>query len=142
MDNTYPAEAWGRLGKALERRRGQLGYGYRQRGTFLRDSGVSLSDKTLARLERGERDSYPDATVSMIERIYKVKPGSVEAFLRDGTGLTPEESPGDYRRHFDDPRLQEIEMLDYPMVIRDGMIRVARDYFAGRRGGESAQMAG
>ena len=141
MDNTYPAGAWERLGKALERRRGQLGYGYRQRGTFLRDSRVSLSTKTLARLELGERDYYPDATVSMIERMYRVRPGSLEAFLRDGTELIPEDSGGDYRRHFDDPRLQEIEMLDYPMHIRDGMIEVARDWF-GRKSGEAAQAAG
>ena len=140
MDNTYPAGAWERLGKALERRRGQLGYGYRQRGTFLRDSGVSLSTKTLARLERGERDTYPDATVSMIERIYRVTPGSVQAVLRGGelTSL-----PDDSGRRYDDDRLQQIWELDFPEDVRRGMIRFAEGWLnIPPESGEAAQAAG
>ena len=140
MDNTYPAEAWGRLGKALEKRRGQLGYGYRQRGTFLRDSGVSLSDKTLARLERGERDTYPDATIAMIERIYRVKPGSVQDVLRGGE-LTP--LPDDSGRRFEDDRLQQIWDLDFPEDVRRGMIRFAEGWLnIPPQSGRAAQMAG
>ena len=141
MDNSYPAEAWQRLGTALERRRGQLGYGYRQRGTFLRDSRVNLSVKTIARLERGERDAYPDGTISMVERIYRVKPGSVEAVLRGGE-LAPEDAPGEQRRRYADPRLQAIEELDFPPDVRQGMINFARGWMGIHEGGESAQMAG
>jgi hypothetical protein len=141
MDTNYPAEAWQRLGTALERRRGQLGYGYRQRGTFLRDSGVNLSVKTIARLERGERDSYPAGTISLIETLYRVKPGSVDAVLRGGE-LTPEDVPGERRRHYDDPRLQAIEQLDFPPDVRRGMIRFAEGWLGIGEGGEAAQMAG
>lgn len=145
MDNSHPAEAWKRLGIALERRRGQLGYGYRQRGTFLRDSGVNLSVKTIARLERGERDAYPDGTISAIERIYRVEPGSVEAVLRGGELVPLSDDRRRYRdprRHYDDPRLQAIEELDYPPEVRQGMIWVAEGWFNRREGGEAAQMAG
>ena len=139
MDN-YPPEAWQRLGKALERRRGQLGYGYRQRGTFLRDSGVNLSVKTIARLERGERGAYPDGTISMIERIYRVTPGSVEDVLRGGE-LTP--LADDSGRRYEDDRLQQIWELDFPEDVRRGMIRFAEGWLnIPSEGGESAQMAG
>jgi len=81
MDIPYPPEAWRRLGKELERRRGQLGYGFRQRGIFLRDRGGTMSEKTLARLERGERMAYPDATIAAVEALYGWEPGSVQRVL-------------------------------------------------------------
>jgi hypothetical protein len=82
MDSTYPPEAWRRLGKVLEKRRGQLGYGFRQRGKFLRERGGLMSPKTLARLERGERGDYPDSTIAAFETLYGYQPGSLEAILR------------------------------------------------------------
>lgn len=85
MDKQYPPEAWKRLGRALEARRGELGYGFRQRGKFLADhGGAPPSVKTLARLERGERTSYPPATITRLESLYECAPGSFEAFLADG----------------------------------------------------------
>jgi transcriptional regulator with XRE-family HTH domain len=91
MDN-FPHEAWVRLGKMLERRRGQLGYGYRQREQFAQGSG--LSAKTLARLERAERDAYPDDTLALAERIYRWQPGSALAVLRGGEPVLSFGSPG------------------------------------------------
>jgi transcriptional regulator with XRE-family HTH domain len=88
MDN-FPHEAWVRLGKALERRRGQLGYGFRHRREFAQ--GTGLSAKTLSRMERAERESYPDDTIALAEVIYKWEPGSVLAVLRGGE---PSPSPG------------------------------------------------
>lgn len=89
MDKTYPPEAWRRLGKLLEQRRGQLGYGFRQREQFLRDrGGPPPSLKTLARLERGERTAYPDSTVTLLESLYGYEPGSFEAVLRGGEPVT------------------------------------------------------
>jgi hypothetical protein len=84
MDKTYAPEAWRRLGKVLEQRRGALGYGYRQRGRFLRERGGGHppSEKMLARLERGERASYPDSTIRLLETLYDFGPGSFEAILR------------------------------------------------------------
>jgi hypothetical protein len=85
----FPPEAWQRLGKALERRRGQLGFGFRRRTEFA--EGKRLSAKTLARLEHAERDYYPDDTIALAEVIYGWQPGSIEAVLRGGE---PEPLPG------------------------------------------------
>lgn len=85
MDSTYPPEAWKRLGKVLEARRGELGYGFRQREQFLRDrGGPPPSVKMIARLERGERTSYPASTVTLLESLYGYRPGSFEAVLNGG----------------------------------------------------------
>lgn len=93
MDKAYPPEAWKRLGEVLEVRRGQLGYGFRQREQFLRDrGGPPPSVKTLARLERGERDAYPPATVTRLESLYGYAPGSFEAVLAGGEPARLEEA--------------------------------------------------
>jgi hypothetical protein len=83
--DTYPYEAWRRLGRMLERRRGELGYGFRQRARFARErGGGKISVKTISRLEKGERDSYPESTVGTVETMYQWAPGSVESVLRNG----------------------------------------------------------
>lgn len=83
--DTYPYEAWVRLGRMLERRRGELGYGFRQRVRFAREcGGAKISVKTISRLEKGERDSYPESTVGTVETMYQWAPGSVESVLRGG----------------------------------------------------------
>jgi hypothetical protein len=85
--DTYPPEAWRRLGVVLTRRRGQLGYGFRQRAAFAEANGLKLSAKTLTRLEKAERDGYPEDTLALAEVIYRLKPGSVQAVL---AGAEPE----------------------------------------------------
>jgi hypothetical protein len=83
--DTFPNEAWTRLGRMLERRRGELGYGFRQRARFARERGAGmLSVKTISRLENGERDSYPESTVGTVEAMYQWRPGSVERVLAGG----------------------------------------------------------
>jgi hypothetical protein len=85
MMDTYPFESWRRLGRMLERRRGELGYGFRQRARFARERGGSkISVKTISRLEKGERDSYPESTVGAVEAMYHWSPGSVELVLMGG----------------------------------------------------------
>jgi hypothetical protein len=94
MDKEYPPDAWKRLGRELEARRGQLGYGFRQRGNFLRDrGGPPPSVKMLARLERGERTAYPPATVTLLEEMYGWAPGSFEAVLSGGEPVLPGTPP-------------------------------------------------
>jgi hypothetical protein len=69
----------------LERRRGELGYGFRQRARFARECGGGMiSVKTISRLENGERDSYPESTVGTVEAIYQWSPGSIESVLMGG----------------------------------------------------------
>jgi hypothetical protein len=81
----FPPEAWRRLGLALERRRAELGYGFRQRGRFAHErGGGQLSIKTISRLEKGERDSYPEATVATAEAMYRWAPGSFASVLGGG----------------------------------------------------------
>lgn len=83
--DTYPHEAWLRLGRALERRRGELGYGFRQRGRFVRErSAGMISVKTISRLEKGERSSYPESTVGAAEVMYQWAPGSFDSVLQGG----------------------------------------------------------
>jgi hypothetical protein len=81
----YPNEAWHRLGRLLERRRGELGYGYRQRARFVMERGGGMiSVNTISRLEKGERCSYPESTVGTVESMYQWAPGSVERVLVGG----------------------------------------------------------
>jgi transcriptional regulator with XRE-family HTH domain len=80
--DTYSQVAWERLGAALKERRVALGYGYRKRGDFARDTG--MGGKTLQRLENGERSFYPAETVAQAEAAYQVEPGSFAACLRGG----------------------------------------------------------
>lgn len=81
--DTYSQVAWERLGTALKERRVALGYGYRKRGDFARDTG--MGGKTLQRLENGERSFYPAETIAQAEAAYQVEPGSFGACLRGGT---------------------------------------------------------
>lgn len=84
MDSKYPPEAWQRLGKALERLRGEQGYSYRQRPAFLADRADPdrrPSLKMIERLERGKRASWPDSTVALLEAMYWLAPGSFKGFL-------------------------------------------------------------
>lgn len=83
--DTHDSESWLRLGRVLERRRGELGYGFRQRARFVRERGGGrISVKTISRLEKGERGSYPESTIGTIEAMYRWSPGSVEAVLMGG----------------------------------------------------------
>jgi hypothetical protein len=85
VTDTYSPEAWLRLGRMLERRRGELGYGFRQRARFAREcGGGKISVKTISRLEKGERAYYPQSTVGTVETVYQWSPGSVESVLLGG----------------------------------------------------------
>jgi hypothetical protein len=85
MKDTYPHEAWVRLGHMLERRRGELGYVFRQRARFAKErGGGKISEKTISRLEKGQRDSYPESTIGIVEVMYQWSAGSVESVLKGG----------------------------------------------------------
>ena len=43
-----------------------------------------LSVKTISRLEKGERGSYPEATIGTAEAMYQWAPGGFESVLRGG----------------------------------------------------------
>jgi hypothetical protein len=85
VTDTYSPEAWLRLGRMLERRRGELGYGFRQRARFARERGCGkISVKTISRLEKGERAYYPQSTLGTVETMYQWAPGSVDSVLTGG----------------------------------------------------------
>jgi hypothetical protein len=86
MDSSRP-KAWAELGAQLTARRRALGYGdFRQRADFHRDRAAGrFSYRTLTRLEKGERDRYPEETLDAVAEIYAVTPGSVRAVI-DGKG--------------------------------------------------------
>jgi len=137
MDSTYPPEAWKRLGKVLEARRGQLGYGFRQRERFLADrGGPPPSVKMLARLERGERTSYPPATVTLLESLYGYAPGSFDAVLAGGEPAPLPAAPGPplLRALAAVPRSREEELLAWYVSYysHDGTVRVLAEQQPGR----------
>jgi hypothetical protein len=82
--DSYPLEAWQRLGSVLASRRGQLGYGFRQRAAFAEANELRLSARTLQRLEGAERDAYPKETLAVAETMYRLAPGSIVRVLRGG----------------------------------------------------------
>ena len=96
--DTYPNAAWRRLGRLLERRRGELGYGFRQRARFARERGGGMiSVKTISRLENGERASYPESTVGTVEAMYQWSAGSVERVLTGGEPIPLLQAPAAHR---------------------------------------------
>jgi hypothetical protein len=92
MGKPHPPEAWQQLGRALELRRMQLGYGHGKRRRFAHERGLRLSEKTLARLERGEPHDYPPETLAHFEHLYALAPGAIEGYLATGR-LAVAESP-------------------------------------------------
>lgn len=96
MDITYPPDAWERVGQALQARRGQLGYGHRQREQFVADRGGDNppSVKTIGRLERGERTRYPPSSVTRFEGMYAVEAGSIRDVLEGGELRPQPGTPG------------------------------------------------
>lgn len=129
-DAHYAREDWQRLGDALAARRGQLGFGFRRRAEFSRDSG--LSDKTIGRYEKGLSPSttIPPSTAALLEHLYQWEPGSVGAVLSGGD---PVPLPGTAgapqpvsRRRFDDPDLQVIWDTDLPDHVKLGAVAGAR----------------
>lgn len=96
--DSYPPEAWRRLGEVLAGRRGQLGYGFRRRREFAEANGLKLSARTLQRLEQGERDAYPGETLAIAEQVYRLEPGSIAAVLRGGvaTPLAEAQEPAPF----------------------------------------------
>lgn len=140
-----PREDWPRLASYVVSAR--LAAGLRDRKALEAASGVT--HRTLGKLENGQRVS-PD-TLAAVERVVGWKPDSARRILAgDEPILADSPHDGDRRRyrdprrHFDDPRLQAIEELDYPRGLRNGMIRFAEGWFdiPSEGGGESAQMAG
>ena len=128
MDNVYPRDAWKRLGEMLEARRGQLGYGYRQREQFLAArGGPPPSLKTLARLERGERTRYPPATVTRLEAMYGWAPGSFASVLEGGdpVPLPVPPAPG---RLYPVPLPLDVPPADAGQPAGDAVALVLRDY--------------
>lgn len=83
MPEPHPPAAWKALGRALRlRRETQLGYPHGQRGTFAAHRHWPMSERTLARIERGEPFDYPDSTLAEVERVYDLAPGAIEKFLK------------------------------------------------------------
>ena len=106
MPEPHPPGAWKALGRALRlRRETQLGYPHGQRGTFANHRRWPMSERTLARIERGEPFEYPESTLAEVERVYDLPPGAIEKFLLSASKgetavlevLEPEDQPGGHR---------------------------------------------
>lgn len=131
-----PREDWPRLASYVVSAR--LAAGMRDRKALEAASGVT--HRTLGKLENGQRVS-PD-TLAAVERVVGWKPDSARKILAGGEPVLAEPGGEQRRRHYDDPRLQAIEELDFPADVRRGMIRFAEGWLGiGEGGGEVAQMA-
>lgn len=135
-------DEWVRIGEYLQDRRVQIDTRYANLRLFADERGINY--RLAWDVEHARRNNYARATLTSLDVAYRLQPGSVRNMVAGGEPV-PEDSGGggDYRRHYDDPRLQAIENLDFPPDVRRGMINFARDWLGipGERG-DAAQMAG
>lgn len=112
MADTHPPEAWADLGRSLQLRRWQLGFRYRRE--FARKHGSAGIEKTLSRLENGERPgTYSDAMIASVEALYTLSQGAVQRYLSawPDAKLDVDDTPSEAGPHFADPRLDAIAKL-------------------------------
>ena len=92
----YPQEAWERLGRLLEERRGELNPDWANRAQFLRDT--RMNKKLIERLELAKLDSYRPATLAKVSVAYGWTADSIRRILSGGEpvarpGSAPTEAP-------------------------------------------------
>ena len=112
MDKTYPPEAWADYGRSLQLRRWHLGYRYRRQ--FVRARKPDLSEKTVTRIEKGERPgTYPPTTLAAIESLYVLAEGATERYFAawPNAKLEVQDTPNADGHRFTDPRLDAIANL-------------------------------
>jgi hypothetical protein len=73
---------WGELGTALKRRRALLDSRWRNRRVFAEDS--RLDYRLIYDIEEVRRPNFGVTTLTAIEVAYRLKPGSITAFLEGG----------------------------------------------------------
>lgn len=76
---TYPDEAWQRLGKLLRQRRPLIDPRYRVRRVFAADH--SLTDKTVQEVENAYRHTFSTDMIAAIEVAYRLPPGTITQVL-------------------------------------------------------------
>ncbi|MCW2899782.1 MAG: hypothetical protein JWO67_2047 [Streptosporangiaceae bacterium] len=81
--DSYPQEAWQRVGKLLSRRRGQLDPRYRVRKIFAEE--VGLKESLLLELENAKRTTFTPPTLASAEAAYRIAHGSIDKALQDPT---------------------------------------------------------
>lgn len=78
----YPPEAWERLGRLLEERRGELNPEWANRAQFLRDTG--MNKKLVERLELAKPGQYRPATLAKVSVAYGWTGDSIRRILAGG----------------------------------------------------------
>lgn len=78
---SYPPEAWQRVGRLLIQRRVQLSKRYRVRKVFARERGIT--DKTAQEIENAYRTTFSEEMIAAIESAYEIASGSFEKALAD-----------------------------------------------------------
>jgi hypothetical protein len=81
--DSYPQEAWQRVGSLLAARRGQIDPRYRVRKLFAEQ--VGLKESLLQELEGGKRTTFRPSTLAAVERGYRIAHGSIYKALQDPT---------------------------------------------------------
>ena len=78
----HSSDEWERLGNELRKRRGQLGYGSRERKRFASETGLHY--RLVQRIETGEREGYPPETIAQVEAAYRLERDAIGAYFTTG----------------------------------------------------------
>lgn len=84
-NSTDQSGSWERLGVLLKQRRAELGYRSRQAFT----AATKLDYRLIYDIEEARRVNFGVTTLTAIEIGYRIRPGSIEAYVNDGAGLEP-----------------------------------------------------
>ncbi|GAB3209726.1 hypothetical protein GCM10027294_25290 [Marinactinospora endophytica] len=83
MSSMTKSQTWVEVGRALQRRRAQMGYPTRK-GWSTRVARPGLSERTIADLENGVRDNYDEVTIALAEEAYRLAGNSLRRSLETG----------------------------------------------------------
>jgi hypothetical protein len=163
----HPQEAWERLGRLLEERRGELNPDWANRAQFLRDTG--MNKKLIERLELAKLDSYRPATLAKVSVAYGWTADSIRRILSGGepqprpnvTGGEPSLTAEDVfeerilaadlpyaekvtaiRRHREQARAMLADLGLEPPVVPESIRRAIRAYAAGNAAGDEQESRG
>lgn len=125
----YPQEAWERLGRLLEERRGELNPDWANRAQFLRDTG--MNKKLIERLELARLDSYRPATLAKVSVAYGWTADSIRRILSGGEPVArPEHASAEPALTPLDAFEHRVMDADLPYAAKAAAIRDHRDQIA------------
>lgn len=122
----YPQEAWERLGRLLEERRGELNPDWANRAQFLRDTG--MNKKLIERLELAKPGHYRPATLAAVSVAYGWTGDSIRRILSGGEAVArPESIAGEPALTAEDAFEEAVMAAMLPYAEKAAAVRRHRD---------------